>query len=501
MTDPVAVSFIEPDTERLAAAEGRIAVVVPPDGRMDRAARRIDRLTRGALGRLLNSAGWPDTGPGEVRTIDWPVGLAARALDVLCLPPGADAVLARKGGVALGKRLQDNPLLLASGALRRPAELALGVALRAYAFTARKGAAARESAGRPGPVTVMTGRAGATAAAWAPLQALAEGVFLARDLVNEPANHLTTESFGAHIAGMAGLGLRVTVLDTAAMTSLGLGALLGVAQGSDSPPKLAVMEWRGGPDDAAPLALVGKGVVFDTGGISIKGAQGMEEMTMDMAGAAAVVGTMHALARRNAPANVVGLVGLVENMPSGRATRPGDVVTTLQGDTVEVINTDAEGRLVLADLLTYAQRTHAPRAIVDLATLTGAIIVALGHEKAGVFANDDAFCAALLKAADAAGEGVWRMPLDPGFDDKLKSDIADVKNVGGRPGGAGIAARFVQRFVADGTPWVHLDIAGVARVGAETSLAPKGPTGWGVLTLSRLIDDMFAAAGPPRPKD
>ncbi|MGB0905627.1 MAG: leucyl aminopeptidase, partial [Mangrovicoccus sp.] len=250
--------------------------------------------------------------------------------------------------------------------------------------------------------------------------------------------------------------------------------------------------WNGGGDEA-PLALVGKGVVFDTGGISLKPAAGMEDMTMDMGGAGVVSGVMRALALRKAPANVVGLVGLVENMPSGNATRPGDVVKSMKGDTVEIINTDAEGRLVLADVLWYAQETFSPAAVIDLATLTGAIIIGLGHDKAGVFSNDDTLCADFLAAAAAEGEGAWRMPLDPAYDKLLKSNIADMKNIGGRPAGSITAAQFLQRFVKDGTPWIHLDIAGVASVKSDTTYAPKGATGWGVLALDRLVRDKFEA--------
>jgi leucyl aminopeptidase len=270
--------------------------------------------------------------------------------------------------------------------------------------------------------------------------------------------------------------------------------LLAVGQGSASPSKVVVMQWKGAADpEAAPLALVGKGVVFDTGGISLKPASGMEDMTMDMGGAGTVAGVMRALALRKARANVVGLVGLVENMPSGTATRPGDVVKTMKGDTVEILNTDAEGRLVLCDVMWYAQERFEPRGMVDLATLTGAIIVGLGHENAGVFSNDDDFCKAFLKSAETEAEGAWRMPLGKAYDDMLKSPIADMKNIGGRPAGSITAAQFLQRFVKPGTPWIHLDIAGVASVKSETTLAPKGATGWGVRALDRLVSDLFEA--------
>ncbi len=270
------------------------------------------------------------------------------------------------------------------------------------------------------------------------------------------------------------LGLEVEILEEEEMEKLGMRALLGVGQGSEHPSKLVVMQWKGGPEDQVPLALVGKGVVFDTGGISIKPAGGMEDMTMDMGGAAVVAGVMRTLAMRKARANVVGLVGIVENMPDGNAQRPGDVVRSMKGDTIEVINTDAEGRLVLADVLWYAQERFQPRGIVDLATLTGAIIVALGHENTGVFSNDDAFCGAFLKAAEAEGEGAWRMPMGERYDEMLKSRIADMRNSCGREAGSITAAHFLRRFVKPETPWIHLDIAGTALLKSDTALAPKG---------------------------
>ncbi len=317
----------------------------------------------------------------------------------------------------------------------------------------------------------------------------AEAVHFTRDLVNDPANILTTTEFAARLLAMRDMGLSVEVLDEPQLEALGMRALLGVGQGSDSPTKLVVMQWKGA--EGAPLALVGKGVVFDTGGISIKPAGGMEEMICDMGGAGVVAGTMRALAARKAKAHVVGLVGLVENMPDGRAQRPGDVVRSMKGDTIEIINTDAEGRLVLADVLWYAQERFQPKAMIDLATLTGAQVVALGHEMAGVFANDDALCADLLKAAAGQGEGAWRMPLGPAYDALIKSRMADMKNTGGRPAGAITAAQFLQRFVKPGQAWAHIDIAGVAYPPAETALAPKGATGWGVRTLDALVRARF----------
>ncbi|MFT7060675.1 MAG: leucyl aminopeptidase, partial [Pseudorhodobacter sp.] len=320
--------------------------------------------------------------------------------------------------------------------------------------------------------------------------ALAEGVFFTRDLVNEPANVLTTIEFANRLVAMQNIGLEVEVLEEAQMAELGMGALLGVGLGSETPSKLVIMRWNGGGDEA-PFALVGKGVVFDTGGISIKPAGGMEDMTMDMGGAGVVAGVMRTLALRKAKANVVGLVGLVENMPDGKAQRPGDVVKSMKGDTIEVINTDAEGRLVLADVLWYAQERFKPTGMINLATLTGAIIVALGHENTGVFSNSDDLCNAFLKAAKAEGEGAWRMPMGDAYDAKLKSRIADMMNVGGRDGGSITAAQFLKRFVKPDMPWCHLDIAGTALLKADSTLAPKGATGWGVMALDRLIRDKY----------
>jgi leucyl aminopeptidase len=339
-------------------------------------------------------------------------------------------------------------------------------------------------------VTIEVRDPGAAEAAFAPLAAQAEGVYLTRDLVSEPANVLGTVEFASRLLGLKDLGVEVEVLDEPELEALSMRTLLAVGVGSESPSKVVVMQWKGGGDEA-PFALIGKGVVFDTGGISLKPGAGMEEMTMDMGGAAVVAGVMKTLALRKAPANVVGLVGLVENMPDGKAQRPGDVVRSMKGDTIEVINTDAEGRLVLADVLWYAQERFKPRAMVDLATLTGAIIVALGHEMAGVFANDDKLAGAFLAAASAEGEGAWRMPLAPAYDKLIKSRIADMANVGGRPAGSVTAAQFLQRFVQTGTPWAHLDIAGVAYISRDGDLGPKGATGWGVRSLDRLIRDRY----------
>ncbi len=497
MSSPIPVRFEATDLDRMATAEGRVAVIVTPEGKLDPAGRRANRLTRGAVQRLVDSDRFAKARNGRVFTLAWPAGMAAEALDVLVLEQNPSPIEARKAGAALGKLKDGKPLLIMAGSRRRAAELAQGLALRAYRFDAHKTARPEDEGDDAGDtvseVVVAHNRHEEVAAAYAPLQAVVEGVHATRDLVNEPANVLTTTEFAARLKQLESLGVEVEILDEAELEKLGMRALLAVGQGSESPSRVVVMQWKGGAGDAAPLALVGKGVVFDTGGISLKPAGGMEDMTMDMGGAAVVAGTMRALARRKARANVVGLVGLVENMPDGRAQRPGDVVTSMKGDTIEVINTDAEGRLVLCDVMWYAQDRFKPAAMIDLATLTGAIIISLGHENAGVFSNDDAICNAFLKAAQAEDEGAWRMPLAKAYEELLKSRIADVKNVGGRPAGSITAAQFLQRFVQEGTPWIHLDIAGVASVKSDTTYAPKGATGWGVRALDRLVRDRFEA--------
>jgi leucyl aminopeptidase len=324
---------------------------------------------------------------------------------------------------------------------------------------------------------------------WAPI---VEGVSLARELVTEPANIIYPESFVERVrASIKGSGLEVEVLDRAAMEKLGMGALLGVAQGSIREARLLILKWNGGGKGGQSVAFVGKGVTFDTGGISIKPAAGMEAMKWDMGGAGAVVGALKALALRRAKANIVGICGLVENMPSGSAQRPGDVVTTMSGQTVEVINTDAEGRLVLADAVTYVQRTFKPSTIIDLATLTGAILISLGHEWAGLFSNNDELAGKLQAAAEESGDKVWRMPLGEPFDRLIDSPIADMKNVGPREGGSITAAQFIQRFVENGVKWAHVDMAGKAWADKAGATYDKGATGFGVRLLDQYVADVL----------
>lgn len=483
VTGPLSPEFVPFDIDAIAAHCGHVVVFADANFGLPRAARRIDKLTRGAVSRAVASADFAALDQGGALVLAWPTGLQAERVQIVRLGSRPDKASLRKAGLSIGKALSKTPALICADATALP-DMLQAAALRAYHYQAQK------SDPKPdfGPVTVML-RDIDKAPDCADALALARAVHLTRDLVNAPANVLTTTSFAAQISDMQALGLKVEILEKDELHRLGLRAMLAVGQGSDSPSKLAILHWQGA--QGAPLAIVGKGVMFDTGGISIKPAAGMEEMTMDMGGAAVTVGLMQALAERKARANVVGLVGLVENMPDGRAQRPGDVVRSMKGDMIEVINTDAEGRMVLADVLWYAQDRFAPRAVIDLATLTGAIIIALGHDKAGVFSNNDALANAFLKAADSMGEGAWRMPLGANYDKLIASRIGDVKNSGGRPAGSITAAQFLQRFVKADTPWVHLDIAGVALTKTDSAHAPKGASGWGVLALDALIRAEF----------
>jgi leucyl aminopeptidase len=373
------------------------------------------------------------------------------------------------------------------------ADLGLGLQLRAYEFTRYK-TKPKEGEERAKSVKATIGVSVADVAparkAWAEREAIAEGVIIARDLVNEPPNVLYPEEFARRASALRKAGVQIEILDEKAMTKLGMRALLGVGQGSERESRVVIMRWNGGKKGEAPVAFIGKGVCFDTGGISIKPAASMEDMKGDMGGAACVVGLMHALATRKAKVNVVGAIGVVENMPDGNAQRPGDIVTSMSGQTIEIINTDAEGRLVLADVLWHVAKKFKPKFMVDLATLTGAIIVALGQEYAGLFSNDDKLSERLTKAGEATGEKVWRMPLAPEYDKMIDSKFADVKNTGGRYGGAITAAQFLQRFV-DKTPWAHLDIAGTGMGSPSTDINRSWGSGFGVRLLDRLVADHY----------
>jgi leucyl aminopeptidase len=374
------------------------------------------------------------------------------------------------------------------------ANLAFGARLAAYRFDNYRLNLKAEKKPTLTSVSVVTDSAAGARSDYASLSAKAEGVELARDLVSEPPNVLHPESYAQRIQELSELGLEIEVLDVAAMTKLGMGSLLGVGQGSVRGSRVVVMKWMGSKDKkSAPVALIGKGVTFDTGGISLKPGPGMQDMKGDMGGSAAVVGAMVSIAKRKAKANVVGIVGLVENMPDGNAQRPGDIVKAAAGKTIEIQNTDAEGRLVLCDVLWYAQKKFNPKAMVDLATLTGAIIISLGNEHAGLFSNSDELSAKLTAAGKVEGEPVWRLPLGPGYDKQIDSEVADMKNIGAAGNAGSItAAQFLQRFVDDGRAWAHLDIAGTAwKPGNDNPLEPTWATGWGVRILDRLIADNY----------
>jgi leucyl aminopeptidase len=432
-----------------------------------------------------------------------PAGLKAARLVVIGLGKTIDLKpkdFLKLGGLAMGKlsnSASDATLFaeMPGGAMKseQAADLAQGARLRAYAFDRYK--TKRKDDEKPPAtrnVTVAVGDVANARKAYEPRSAISDGVLLARDLVNEPANVLYPEEFARRAGALKKLRVAVEVLDPKAMKKLGMNALLGVGQGSVRESRVVVMRWNGGKAGEAPVAFIGKGVCFDTGGISIKPAASMEEMKGDMAGAACVVGLMHALAARKARVNAVGIIGLVENMPDGNAQRPGDIVKSMSGQTIEIINTDAEGRLVLADVIWYAAQRFKPKFMVDLATLTGAIVVALGQEYAGMFSNNDQLADRLTKAGTETGELVWRMPLAPEYDKMIDSKFADMKNTGGsRWGGAITAAQFIKRFVDDKTPWAHLDIAGTGFDSRQTDINKSWGSGWGVRLLDRLVADHY----------
>jgi leucyl aminopeptidase len=438
---------------------------------------------------------------GQVLDIIAPPGIDADRLVVLGAGKEADGAANAwldRGGSLAGKLRAlkiSRSAVLVEGADASPehiADLAAGLRLRDYRFDRYKSRKPdSDDAGRLDVSLRVANKAAVDRAIAARMPAI-DGALFARDLIHEPANVLGTVEFVDRMQELADLGLAIEVLDESKMRRLGMNSLLAVAQGSDRPPRLVVLRWQGGGKGTAPIAFVGKGVVFDSGGISIKPAANMEDMKADMSGAAAVAGLMRTLASRKARANAVGIIGLVENMPSGSAMRPGDIVKAMSGTTIEIVNTDAEGRLVLADALWYAQRQFKPRAMIDLATLTGAIIVALGQDHAGLFANDDELASRLTAAGYATGEKVWRLPMTPAYDKLIESRFADIKNSAGRPASSITAAHFLQRFVKD-TKWAHLDIAGTAMgVTASETNAAWAP-GFGVALLDRLVRDHYEA--------
>jgi leucyl aminopeptidase len=498
MTDAVKVGFVS-----FSGALSEVLVVFCDDGLEFGPATR---KTLGAAADLIKQAAQTNQFKGKNgATLDIlaPQGLKARRLIVV--GAGKLAELKEKdflklGGTVAGKLKAGTKTVTIVAELPKvtmsadqAAAIATGIRLRAYTFdrykTKKKDG---EETALRASVSIAVDDVAAARKAFAPNAHLVEGVITARDLVNEPPNVLFPVEFARRAAQLRKLGVVVDVLDVNAMKKLGMGALLGVAQGSTQPGRTVIMRWNGGKKGDQPVAFIGKGVCFDTGGISIKPAGSMEDMKGDMGGAACVVGLMQVLAARKAKANVVGAIGLVENMPDGNAQRPGDIVTSMSGQTIEIINTDAEGRLVLADVLWYVAKKFKPKFMVDLATLTGAIMVALGTEYAGLFSNNDELAERLMKVGLATGERVWRMPLGPEYDKQIDSQFADMKNTGTRNGGSITAAQFLQRFV-DGTPWAHLDIAGTAMGAPKTEINQSWGSGFGVRLLDRLVAEHYEA--------
>ncbi len=467
-------------------------------------ARSIDTAAKGAL----TAAAKAENFAGKIgQVLSVPVAATGNARTVLLVGLGAKGdklapVDVEKTGGAICSAVASRKLesasvtvddisaegLDAAGVADR---LALAVLLSTYRFDKYKTKGGKDKSAALKSVVIVTAAATAARKLFAESEKVAAGVFLTRDLVTEVPNVLYPESFAAIIKKeLAPLGINVDVLDVPRMKKLGMNSLLGVGQGSVRPPRLVTMSYQGGKKGQRPVALVGKGVTFDTGGISLKPGPGMEDMKWDMAGAGAVVGAMKALAGRKAKANVVGVVALAENMPSGSASRPSDVVTSMSGLTIENLNTDAEGRLVLCDALTYTQKTFKPTHIVDLATLTGAVLIALGEEYAGLFSNDNGFAGVLRDAGEEVGEHLWQLPLHDAWDKSIDSQIADIKNISGnRNAGSAIGAHFLKRFIEPGVTWAHLDIAGMAWTGKERPSTPKGATAFGVRLLDRYVRD------------
>ncbi len=473
---------------------------------LSEAARKADKAAGGALTRALGVSKFAGK-RGQAIELLAPMGVKASRLVLVGLGKAseidgkavenaaADAVgrLSKTGDVQAVFEID-----LPKGAKLKPAQLAahlaMGAQLKSYKFNHYRTRDLDDYESKLASVTVLTSDASGARKLWPSFEAVADGMFLARDLVNEPPNVLSPAEFASRCKALAKLGVKVEVLGEAQMKKLGMGALLGVGQGSERESQLVVMQWNGArAKSAEPVAFVGKGVCFDSGGLSLKTGAGMMGMKGDMGGAAAVTGAIRALAQRKARVNAVGVIGLVENMPSGAAQRPDDVVKSMSGQTIEVLNTDAEGRLVLADALTYTQRSFKPKFVIDLATLTGAIMVALGSEHAGLFSNDDKLARRIHDAGQAVDEPVWRLPLGPGYDKMIRSKIADMKNITGSPNAGSIAAaQFLQRFVEKGQAWAHLDIAGTAwQDGEQRTLAPSWGVGWGVRLLDRLVAEHY----------
>ncbi|MBP6689030.1 MAG: leucyl aminopeptidase [Hyphomonadaceae bacterium] len=493
------------DIRFLTTGSGDVVAVMATDGgELLAAGKALDTAAGGRIAKAMKAASFKG-GAGQVTDILAPDGVDFSRVLVIGVgkPDAADGMaVERWAGHAVKRVLTSGAekLVLQPDALpsvskaEAGSHAAMGARLAAYRFDTYRTKLKPDQ--KPSLTTVeisMDGPAAAKARAEKDA-AIVEGVFFARDLVSEPPNVLYPESFAERLRDLETIGCEVDILEPETMERLGMGALLGVAMGSSRPGRLVSIKWNGGSKGAKPVALVGKGVTFDTGGISLKPGAGMDEMKGDMGGAAAVAGAMKAIALRKAKANVVGVVALVENMPGSNAQRPGDIVTTMSGQTIEVLNTDAEGRLILADAVWYAQDKFEPSALIDLATLTGAVIIALGNENAGMFSNDEDLAHAISAAGQTEGEPVWRLPLSAAYDKLIDTPNADMKNISGKPvAGSIVGAQFVKRFIKDGLPWAHLDIAGTAWKSGpyEDPLSPAWATGYGVRLLNRLIQNRY----------
>ena len=509
MSDQTALSFAGKD----APADGVVVVFAEEGPKLTLAAKDLDKKSKGLLSRAAGITGFKGKKDSSVDLLA-PQGLnLARLVVAGTGNPSAYGVedwLNLGGsvrGLLSGREAPTAHVFLdKTGGAVGPVEAAnfsLGLLLRGYRFQKYKTKGPKKSGDSNGKsddkndrtlkkIVVHCADPKAATRAFAASRAIFDGVTLARDLVNEPANVLGPPEFAARAKELAKLGVQVEVLGPRVLEQLGMNALLAVGQGSERPSQVVVMQWKGaGAKGGEPIAFIGKGVTFDTGGISIKPAAGMEDMKGDMAGAAAVVGLMRTLAERKAKVNAVGIIGLVENMPSGKAQRPGDVVKAMSGQTIEVLNTDAEGRMVLADCLWYAQHRFKPKALINLATLTGAVMVALGKEHAGLFSNSDELSERLTEAGKVTGERLWRLPLGPKYDKMIDSKVADMKNTGGKWGGSISAAQFLQRFVKEGNPWAHLDIAGTAMSSVDSEINRSWGSGFGVRLLDQLVRDHY----------
>ncbi|OUS15794.1 leucyl aminopeptidase [Rhodospirillales bacterium 47_12_T64] len=487
------------------STSGALVATVFEGGKLSSTAELLDKSTDGTLRRAIESSRFEGK-VGDVLEILAPSGLSnsrlilaglgklteLKATDLEALGGRLYKDLAAKGEKEVSV-IMDGLTLSNTGEASLASHVSFGALLRSYKFDTYKTAKKSNGDSKLGTFTVHCKDTSAAKVAFDDLAKIADGVFFTRQLVSEPPNELYPETFAAQAKELESLGVKVTVLNEKEITDLGMNALYAVGMGSDKESKVVIMEWNGSPKggDEKPLAFVGKGVTFDTGGISLKPAAGMEDMKFDMGGAGTVFGLMKALAGRKAKVNVVGACGLAENMPAGNAQRPGDIVKSYSGKTIEVLNTDAEGRLVLADVLSYTQEKFKPRLVIDLATLTGAIIVALGNDIAGIFSNNDELSEQLTAAGNIVDERVWRLPLAECYDKLLDCDAADMKNIGGRAAGSITAAQFLQRFIENDTPWVHIDIAGVAWSTKEKPVAAKGATGFGVRLLDRFVADNY----------